>query len=103
VVTSRSAGPAEALAKEGAIATASLQDLVGKLPAPRAIWLMVPAAAVDGSAEMLAPLLQRRRSHRWRQFLLHRRSAPLESLATGIHYLDVGTSGGIWGLSGATV
>ena len=100
VVTSRSAGPAQELAKEGAVAAASLQDLVGKLPAPRAIWLMVPAAAVDGSIEILAPLLQKD------DVLIDggnsyyiddlRRS---ESLARqGIHYLDVGTSGGIWGL-----
>ncbi len=100
VVTSRSAGPAEALAKEGAVATASLQDMVRKLPAPRAIWLMVPAAAVDSSIEVLAPLMQPE------DILIDggnsyyiedlRRS---ESLARqGIHYLDVGTSGGIWGL-----
>jgi 6-phosphogluconate dehydrogenase len=91
---------AQALAAEGAVAASSLNDFVGKLTPPRAVWLMVPAAVVD---QMLADLVAR----------LHREDIIIdggnsyyiddlrraESLVSkGIHYLDVGTSGGIWGM-----
>jgi len=100
VVYNRSPAPAEALAREGAVAAATLSDLAGKLSAPRAVWLMVPAAAVDPTLEQLAGLLQPG------DILIDggnsyfiddlRRAAALAG--RGIHYLDVGTSGGIWGL-----
>jgi 6-phosphogluconate dehydrogenase len=100
VVWNRTPAPAEALAKEGAVAARDLADLAAKLPAPRAIWLMVPAAAVDATIESLAPLLSKDdividggNSY----YIDDLRRA--DSLARkGIHYLDVGTSGGIWGL-----
>jgi 6-phosphogluconate dehydrogenase len=91
---------AQALAAEGAVAASSLDEFVGKLTPPRAAWLMVPAAVVD---QMLGDLAAR----------LHREDIIIdggnsyyiddlrraESLVpNGIHYLDVGTSGGIWGM-----
>jgi 6-phosphogluconate dehydrogenase len=78
----------------------SLADLVSKLPQPRAIWLMVPAASVDATLESLIPLLAAGdmvidggNSYYHDDI---RRAAELKP--HGIHYLDVGTSGGIWGL-----
>jgi len=100
VVHSLSAREVEPLVAEGASAAASLADLVGRLRAPRAIWLMVPAGAVDAALDELAPLLAAGdtvidggNSH----YVDDLRRA--EALAArGIHYLDVGTSGGVWGL-----
>jgi 6-phosphogluconate dehydrogenase len=88
------------LVKEKAIGSASLPELVRTLKAPRAIWLMVPAAVVDASIAELLPLLERG------DILIDggnsyyiddlRRAKALE--AKGIQYVDVGTSGGVWGL-----
>ena len=88
-----------ALSAKGAVGAATLQDLVKKLPQPRAIWMMVPAGAVDATLQKLAPLL-----------------APGDTVIDGgnsyyhddirrakllqerdLHYVDVGTSGGVWG------
>ena len=87
---------------EGAIAdgTTSLTELVGKLSRPRIVWLMVPAASVDQTLEELAPLLNADDvvidggNSFYRDDV--RRAATLRE--RGIHYLDVGTSGGTWGL-----
>src|SRR5262245_10119734 len=91
------AGP---LAAEGATAAASLDDFVAKLMPPRAVWLMVPAAVVDATVAGLAPrlaaddvLIDGGNSHYIDDL---RRARELEP--RGIHYLDVGTSGGVWGL-----
>ena len=91
---------AASLVGEGAVAAATLDELVSKLSAPRAVWLMVPAAVVDQSIEQLADRLQAG------DILIDggnsyyhddiRRAAAL--LPKGIHYVDVGTSGGVWGL-----
>src|SRR5262249_41701420 len=59
VVFDRSPDSVEHLVKEGAIGATSLADLVTKLARPRAIWLMVPAAVVDGSSGELSPVLER--------------------------------------------
>ena len=59
VVYDINVGSREALAKEGAVAGASLQEFVAKLKPPRAVWLMVPAAYVDSSIHDLAGLLRR--------------------------------------------
>src|SRR5262249_49973025 len=59
VVTDRSADVVQALAKDGATASSSLADFIGKLTAPRAVWLMVPAAVVDQMIGQIAPLLQK--------------------------------------------
>jgi len=89
----------KALAAEGATGCASAEDLLAKLTAPRALWLMLPAAAVDDTlarlAISLAPddiVIDGGNSH-FQDDL--RRSAHFK--ASGIAYLDVGTSGGIWG------
>jgi 6-phosphogluconate dehydrogenase len=87
--------------KEGAITAGatSLADLAKQLSTPRALWLMVPAASVDATLESLIPLLASGdvvidggNSHYHDDI---RRAAMLAP--HGIHYLDVGTSGGVWG------
>jgi 6-phosphogluconate dehydrogenase len=90
----------EALAKEGAIASADLDDFIAKLAKPRAIWLMVPAAIVDKVLDQLNQRLEPGDividgGNSYYRDDLHRakRLQPL-----GIHYVDVGTSGGVWGL-----
>lgn len=100
VVYARRAGAADTLVAEGAVAVAAYGELVARLAAPRVVWLMVPAAAVDGVIAELAPLLapgdilvDGGNSH-YQDDL--RRSEALR--ARGIRYLDVGTSGGVWGL-----
>jgi 6-phosphogluconate dehydrogenase len=86
-------------AKAGATATHSLAELVAKLEAPRAIWIMVPAAVVDSTLNELAPLLGSDDAvidggNSYYHDDLHR----AETLGKrGIHYVDVGTSGGVWG------
>jgi 6-phosphogluconate dehydrogenase len=101
VVFDVSADAVKGLAGEGATGADDLADFVGKLRAPRAIWLMVPAAFVDDEIAALTPLLEPGdvlidggNSHYHDDI---RRSGELES--RGIHYLDVGTSGGVWGLT----
>ncbi|HTK10665.1 MAG TPA: decarboxylating 6-phosphogluconate dehydrogenase [Ktedonobacteraceae bacterium] len=90
------------LLKEGAITegATSVPDLVSKLPQPRAIWLMVPAASVDATLATLVPLLapgdmviDGGNSYYHDDI---RRAANLKTQA--IHYVDCGTSGGVWGL-----
>ena len=88
------------LVREGAIEATSLGDLAGKLTTPRAVWLMVPAALVDRVLGDLGPLLGPDDvvvdggNTEYRNDI--RRASELSP--RGIHYLDVGTSGGVWGL-----
>jgi 6-phosphogluconate dehydrogenase len=90
----------QALVGEGAHGAASLADFVTQLHAPRAIWLMVPAGVVDSTLADLVPLLAPGDividggNSYYHDDL--RRAAELK--AHGLHYVDVGTSGGIWGL-----
>ena len=100
VVFDRSPNVVHELVKEKATGTTSMADLVTKLDQPRAIWLMVPAAVVDETIGELSPLLESGdviidggNSYYVDDI---ERAKGLRSL--GIHYLDVGTSGGIWGL-----
>jgi 6-phosphogluconate dehydrogenase len=99
-VYDQTAPAGEALAKEGAVGTASLDDFVARLAKPRAVWLMVPAAAVDSSLDQLTPrldpgdvIIDGGNSYYVDDI---RRATALH--ARGVQYLDVGTSGGIWGL-----
>src|SRR5690349_6811919 len=90
----------EQLAAEGGIAASSREDFVARLPKPRAIWLMVPAAAVDQELSALVPLLDEDDividggNSYYRDDI--RRAGELKKRK--IHYLDVGTSGGVAGL-----
>jgi 6-phosphogluconate dehydrogenase len=100
VVYDRSAAAVAELATAGAVGAKSLDDLIAKLPAPRAVWLMVPAAVVDATLDELVPKLSRGdcvidggNSY----YIDDIRRAKLLT-ARGLHYLDVGTSGGVWGL-----
>ena len=93
-------GAAASLTKEGATAATTIEDFVAKLNAPRAIWMMVPAAVVDDTIAALAQHLQPGdilidggNSHYVDDI---RRAETLS--AKGLHYVDAGTSGGVWGL-----
>ena len=100
VVFDMSPKAVEDLVREKAVGATSLQDFVGKLQKPRAVWLMVPAAVVDKTIADLLPLLEKG------DILIDggnsyyvddiRRAKDLAG--KGIHYVDVGTSGGVWGL-----
>lgn len=88
------------LVADGAEGADSLAELVERLPRPRAIWLMVPAATVDSVIGVLLPLLEQDDividgGNSYYQDDIVRSHA---AAARGIHYLDVGTSGGVWGL-----
>ncbi len=89
----------QALEKDGATGAASLAELVEKLAAPRAIWLMVPAGLVDEELRKLVPLLAPGDividggNSYYRDDI--RRAKELQ--AVGLHYVDVGTSGGVFG------
>jgi 6-phosphogluconate dehydrogenase len=100
VVFDRSPDTVSDLVKEKAIGATSLADLVAKLDRPRAVWLMVPAAVVDETIGQLSPLLEPGDAiiDGGNSYYVDdiERAKGLRSL--GIHYLDVGTSGGIWGL-----
>jgi 6-phosphogluconate dehydrogenase len=85
---------------DGATGAGSLADFVAALETPRSIWIMVPAAFVDSTLEQLAPLLDAGDvvidgGNSWYRDDIDR-AGPLEE--KGIHYLDVGTSGGVFGL-----
>ena len=100
VVYDQSPEPVTALAAEGATGAGSLAEFCAQLQPPRAVWLMVPAGVVDSSIESLLPLLAQGdtiidggNSHYIDDI---RRAGQLTE--RGLHYIDVGTSGGVWGL-----
>ena len=100
VVYNRTPQQVEELAAEGATGAASLEELVRKLAAPRAIWLMVPAAAVDATIEGLVPHLGKDDVviDGGNSYYVDDLRRAEELAKKGIHYVDVGTSGGVWGL-----
>jgi len=88
------------LAGEGATASSSTADFVSKLAKPRAIWLMVPAAVVDKTIAGLLPLLEAGDIliDGGNSYYVDDIRRAKELAPKGIHYVDVGTSGGVWGL-----
>jgi 6-phosphogluconate dehydrogenase len=87
------------LVKEKATGSSSQADLVKKLSAPRAIWLMVPAAIVDKTIAELTPLLEPGDMliDGGNSYYVDDIRRSKELVGKGIHYIDVGTSGGVWG------
>jgi 6-phosphogluconate dehydrogenase len=100
VVFDLSPANVEALVKEGAVGATSLEDLVNKLTGPRPIWMMVPAAAVDSMIGKIAPLLKSGDIliDGGNSYYIDDIRRAKELRTNGIHYVDVGTSGGIWGM-----
>ena len=101
VVSDLSADAVKQLAGEGAGGSSSLEDLVGKLKAPRAIWIMVPAGGpTEQTVQKLAQHLQAGDAiiDGGNSYFKDdvRRAGQLKT--QGIHYIDVGTSGGVWGI-----
>jgi len=101
IVYGRNAQAVDAFVREGATGTASLDELLRKIDKPRAVWMMLPAGAVTETtinelAERMAPgdVIIDGGNTFWKDDV--RRAKTLS--ARGIHYLDVGTSGGVWGL-----
>jgi 6-phosphogluconate dehydrogenase len=100
VVFDRSPKAVDDLVKEKAGGSSSLQDLVAKLQKPRALWLMVPAAAVDETISDILPALESGDIliDGGNSYYIDDIRRAKELKAKGIHYVDVGTSGGVWGL-----
>src|SRR5437879_6547052 len=100
VVFDRSPKAVEDLTKEKATGSSSLADLVKKLEKPRAVWLMVPAAVVDKSVADLLPSLESGDIiiDGGNSYYIDDIRRAKELAAKQINYIDVGTSGGVWGL-----
>ena len=100
VVFDRTQATVDALAKEGATGSSSIDDFVKKLNKPRAIWLMVPAAVVDGTLHELSSKLDVGDIviDGGNSYYIDDIRRAKELSAKGIHYVDCGTSGGVWGL-----
>jgi len=100
VAFDRSPKAVKELTQEKAVGASSLADLVKKLQKPRAVWLMVPAAVVDSTIADLVPLLERDDTliDGGNSYYIDDIRRAKELAVKGIHYVDVGTSGGIWGL-----
>jgi 6-phosphogluconate dehydrogenase len=100
VVYDRSADAVKALAGEGAAGASSLEDFVSKLEKPRAVWIMVPAGAVQSTIDDLKPLLEPGDilidggNSYYRDDI----DRAKDLLVNEMHYIDVGTSGGVYGL-----
>ena len=100
VVYDRSADAVHTIAAEGATGSDSLATLVEQLSQPRAVWLMVPAAVVDETVAALLPLLSPGDIlvDGGNSYYIDDIRRAKELTPRGIHYVDVGTSGGVWGL-----
>ena len=100
VVFDRSRDAVTELVKEKAIGAASLTEFVKKLRKPRAVWLMIPAGVVDASISELIPLLEPGDIliNGGNSYYVDDIRRAKELAGKGIHYVDVGTSGGVWGL-----
>ena len=100
VVFDMSPKAVDELVQEKAVGAVDLRDMVKKLQTPRAIWLMVPAAVVDKTISSLVPLLDAGDIiiDGGNSYYIDDIRRAKELSAKGIHYVDVGTSGGVWGL-----
>jgi 6-phosphogluconate dehydrogenase len=100
VVFDRSPQAVKELVGEKAVGAASLAELVNKLAKPRTVWLMVPAAFVDGTIADLLPLLEAGDTiiDGGNSYYIDDIRRAKELATKKIHYVDVGTSGGVWGL-----
>ena len=100
VVFDRSANAVAEAAKDGAVGTASLGEFAEKLAKPRAVWLMVPVGAVEQTIAELLPHLERDDIliDGGNSYYIDDIRRAKELGPSGIHYVDVGTSGGVWGL-----
>jgi 6-phosphogluconate dehydrogenase len=100
VVFDRSPKVVQELASERATGTLDYRDLVAKLQTPRAVWLMVPAGVVDETISTLAPLLAKGDIliDGGNSYYIDDIRRAKELASKGIHYVDAGTSGGVWGL-----
>jgi 6-phosphogluconate dehydrogenase len=99
-VYDRSQQAVEGLAKEGAVGASSLEDLVAKIEKPRDIWLMVPAGVVDSTIAEIVPFLEKGDTliDGGNSYYVDDIRRAEELAARGLHYVDIGTSGGVWGL-----
>jgi len=90
----------EALVAEGAIGANSLADLVQKLEKPRNVWIMIPAAITDQIVGQISALLEPDDTviDGGNSYFRDDRRRAAELLPKGLHYIDCGTSGGVWGL-----
>src|SRR5437764_1604944 len=100
VVFDRSPKVVTELTAEKAIGSSSLAEFVKKLTKPRAVWLMVPAAVVDKTIADLLPHLEADDTliDGGNSYYIDDIRRAKDLAAKGIHYVDVGTSGGVWGL-----
>jgi 6-phosphogluconate dehydrogenase len=100
VVFDRSADAVKQVSADGATGSTSLDDFVARLQKPRAIWLMVPAAVVDATIADLLPKLSKDDIliDGGNSYYIDDIRRAKELSTKGIHYVDVGTSGGVWGL-----
>jgi 6-phosphogluconate dehydrogenase len=100
IVYDRSPEAVRALVEEHAVGTSLLDEFVCKLTPPRTVWLMVPAAFVDSTLDDLTPLLSANDIviDGGNSYYIDDIRRFQKLAANGIHYVDVGTSGGVWGL-----
>jgi 6-phosphogluconate dehydrogenase len=100
VVFDMSPKSVEELVKEKAVGSSSLKDFAGKLTKPRAVWLMIPAAVVDQTIAGIVPYLEAGDIliDGGNSYYIDDIRRANELAPKGIHYVDVGTSGGVWGL-----
>jgi len=100
VAFDRNADSVKEVARDGATAATSLDDLVKKLQRPRAVWLMVPAAVVDATLQDLAAKLDAGDIviDGGNSYYIDDIRRSKELATKSLHYVDVGTSGGVWGL-----